>query len=98
MPTQKKAIKDKRPPGLVVAPTTPASVPKVPDIPPEVGSTATITIRGEIFQVSADDFIEEKELGRGQYGSVYQMMHKTPKLSWQSRRYEPLWTPLRGSN
>ncbi|KAL5473918.1 hypothetical protein EMCRGX_G028485 [Ephydatia muelleri] len=76
MPTQKKAIKDKRPPGLVVAPTTPASVPKVPDIPPEVGSTATITIRGEIFQVSADDFIEEKELGRGQYGSVYQMMHK----------------------
>ncbi|KAL5473917.1 hypothetical protein EMCRGX_G028484 [Ephydatia muelleri] len=56
--------------------TTPSDKPLPPVIPPDVDSTANITIAGKTVQVSVDDFIEEKELGRGEYGCVYQMRLK----------------------
>jgi len=74
MPTRKKALKN---PGLHVKVGEKQEVaPPVPTIPQGIDSTATITIGNDTFKCSADDLKEESELGRGAYGSVYQMRHK----------------------
>ena len=45
----------------------------------------------QIIQVSADDFIEEKELGRGAFGSVYQMRHKGTNVLMAVKVSLQLW-------
>lgn len=70
MPTKKRALR----PGLHVN-MGENKPPPVPVIPPGIDSTATITIGNDTFVCNADDLLDEGELGRGAYGSVYQMRH-----------------------
>jgi len=54
-------------------PSLPPSLP--PSFPPSLFSSPSPPLP-QTFKCSADDLKEESELGRGAYGSVYQMRHK----------------------